>query len=466
MIWDLKKFGENTALIDGEEKISYKGLSEICDDIAGNVSTRTLAFIFTENCVAAIAAYVAFLEKGIVPLMLDSGIDRELSARMRQTYQPDHIWQPEDLNEGYEGYKAVYSFGGYTLYRKEEPSGCTLNDELALLISTSGSTGSPKLVRLSYANILSNTKSIIEYLNIGASERAITSLPLNYVYGLSVLNTHLYAGACLVLTRDNCYSKAFWDCFEKNGATSFAGIPFMYEMMDKLKFTRKKIASLKTMTQAGGKLPPYLHERFADYARENGISFVVMYGASEATARMGYLPAGRSVEKKGSMGIAIPGGRFEIIDDEGRVIDGAGENGELIYYGDNVSLGYAENREDLTRGDDNKGRLSTGDIAYRDAEGYYYIVGRKKRFIKITGKRTNLSEVEMLIKEHFDTVDVACAGADDSLDIYITDEALAESISQYVFESIKITRHLFHIHVIAEIPKNAAGKVQYAALLR
>ncbi len=464
MIWDLKKYGDDIAIIDGDDRISYKRLGEFCDEIAANVHKRSLAFIFTENKVAVIAAYISFIEHGIVPLMLDHGIDKALAERMRQTYQPDYIWQSEELNDGYAGYVAGYSSGGYRLYKKEPVSKTLMDDKLALLISTSGSTGSPKLIRLSYDNILSNTKAITEYLKIGSKERAITSLPLNYVYGLSVLNTYLYAGAALVLSRDNCYSKSFWDCFERNEATSFAGIPFMYEMMDKLKFTKKKVPSLKTMTQAGGKLSPALHEKFAMYAKDNGIDFVVMYGASEATARMGYLPADKSLEKKGSMGIAIPGGRFELIDDDGRVIDIPDEKGELIYYGDNVSLGYAEGPGDLVKGDENKGRLATGDMAYRDADGYYYIVGRKKRFIKITGKRTNLSEVELLIKERFGIVDVACAGADDSLDIYICEEALKESIAGYVYESIKINRHLFHIHVISEIPKNAAGKVQYALL--
>lgn len=464
MIWDLQKFAEKTALIEGDDHISYAELYERTQVLTKGLRKRSLAFILCSNTAECVIGYTAFLNYGIVPLMLDAALNTQTVGSMVACYAPAYIWVPQELKEGFEAYSPIRSMGGYVLLEADDCDDVELNDELALLISTSGSTGSPKLIRLSYDNIISNTKAIIEYLKIDGNERAIASLPLNYVYGLSVLNTHLYAGGSLVLTKDNCYSKKFWDCFEQNSCTSFAGIPFMYEMMDKLGFTKKTVATLRTMTQAGGKLSPLLHEKFAEYAAAKGISFVVMYGASEATARMGYLPADMAVAKKGSMGIAIPGGRFEILGENDEVLTGADEKGELIYYGDNVSLGYAQCREDLKLGNVNHGRLQTGDMAYRDRDGFYYIYGRKKRFIKITGKRTNLAEVEMMIKEHFDIVDAACAGEDDSLDIYITDEKLKEDICSFVYEKFKINRHLFHVYVIDDIPKNAAGKVQYAAL--
>ncbi|MBR6257178.1 MAG: AMP-binding protein [Lachnospiraceae bacterium] len=464
MIWDLEKYGDKTALIEGDRMITYNELSAHTHELTAGLKNRSLAFILCSNTSECVTGYVAFLNAGIVPLMIDAAINTQTIRTMVESYKPLYIWLPAEAADEHKDYSHIRSMGGYSLLMSDTEEATELYEELALLISTSGSTGSPKLIRLSYDNIRSNTKAITEYLKIDENERAIASLPLNYVYGLSVLNTHLYAGGTLVLTKENCYSKKFWDCFERNGCTSFAGIPFMYEMMDKLGFTKKSVSGLKTMTQAGGKLSPQLHEKFAAYAAEKGISFVVMYGASEATARMGYLPADMAVAKKGSMGIAIPGGRFEIIDENNEVLEGAGEKGELIYYGDNVSLGYAECREDLKLGDVNHGRLQTGDMAYKDEDGYYYIYGRKKRFIKITGKRTNLSEVEMLIKDQFNIVDAACAGEDDSLDIYITDGTLKEGISDYIFGKLKINRHLFHVHVITEIPKNAAGKVQYAAL--
>ena len=246
--------------------------------------------------------------------------------------------------------------------------------------------------------------------------------------------------------------------------TSFAGVPFTYEMIDKLRILKLEMPTLRTLTQAGGKLSPELHRKYAAWARETGRRFIVMYGASEATARMGYLPSERSIEKEGSMGIPIPGGRFELIDADGSVIDGADQVGELVYYGDNVTLGYALRGEDLSKPDENGGRLVTGDMARRDADGFYYIVGRKKRFLKILGKRINLDDVERLLKRRFDTADIACGGKDDELWIYVVDEALKGETVEYVFSEMDINRKLQKAACIPEIPRNASQKVLYSQL--
>ena len=287
---------------------------------------------------------------------------------------------------------------------------------------------------------------------------------MNYVYGLSVVNTHIYAGATLVLTSLNPYAKKFWDLVDREGVTSFAGVPFTYETIDKLRILKRELPSLKTMTQAGGKLSPELHQKLAAWAMENGKRFIVMYGASEATARMGYLPPERSLEKQGSMGIPIPGGRFELIGADGEVIDEPDQVGELVYYGKNVTLGYALTGEDLNKPDENHGRLVTGDMARRDADGFYYIVGRKKRFLKILGKRINLDDVERLLKKRFDTGDIACGGKDDELWIYVVDPALEDEVVEYVFTEMDINRKLQKSGVIPAIPRNTSQKVLYSQL--
>jgi len=197
---------------------------------------------------------------------------------------------------------------------------------------------------------------------------------------------------------------------------------------------------------------------------ENGKRFIVMYGASEATARMGYLPPERSLEKQGSMGIPIPGGRFELIGADGEVIDEPDQVGELVYYGKNVTLGYALTGEDLNKPDENHGRLVTGDMARRDADGFYYIVGRKKRFLKILGKRINLDDVERLLKKRFDTGDIACGGKDDELWIYVVDPALEDEVVEYVFTEMDINRKLQKSGVIPAIPRNTSQKVLYSQL--
>ena len=255
-----------------------------------------------------------------------------------------------------------------------------------------------------------------------------------------------------------------WQLFKEKKVTNFGGVPYTFIMLDKLKFFRMQLPDLKTITQAGGKLDPQLHFKLAEYAEKNAKKFIVMYGAAEATARMGYLPSEDSLRKCGSMGIAIPGGHFEIIDGEGKLINEPETIGELIYYGKNVMLGYAEKGEDLIRGDENSYKLKTGDLAKRDAEGYYTIVGRKKRFLKMFGKRVNLQEVEHIIYEQFKISDLACAGIDDKIYIFVTSSTLNEEILSYLSRKLNLHPSAFCIKIIEEIPKNSSNKVIYKEL--
>ena len=464
-LFDLSKFDSNIALIEGDNTYTYSDLEGYSDEIAHKIGVRTLCMIMTTNTYASVAGYVGCLNNGIVPILIDSHLHQDMIMNLLELYRPPFVWCPSKAVSKFgEGYTEIYSSNEYTLLGNGS-NDCEMYDDLALLITTSGSTGSPKLVRQSYKNIEANTKSIVSYLEITSEERGITSLPMNYVYGLSVLNTHLYTGASIVLTSLNCYTPKFWKHFNEKEATSFSGVPFMYEMINKLDVMNSvELPTLKTMTQAGGKLSVELHEKFAGFAHDTGRKFVVMYGASEATARMGYLPAKDAVQKMGSMGIAIPGGRFELIDEEGNVIEDSEKVGELVYYGDNVTLGYALSGKDLIKGDENEGRLITGDMAKRDADGYYYVVGRKKRFVKMVGKRLNLDELEAAIKKEFQITDVACAGIDDKLNVFITDKQLEKSVNDFVFGKIGLSRGLYKTVTIDEIPKNPSGKTMYAQL--
>jgi acyl-coenzyme A synthetase/AMP-(fatty) acid ligase len=227
-----------------------------------------------------------------------------------------------------------------------------------------------------------------------------------------------------------------------------------------------ELPSLRVMTQAGGKLPTSLQREFAQYAADKGIEFVLMYGATEATARMGYLPPQKAYEKLGCMGIAIPGGRFELIDDAGDTIEASDIPGELVYYGDNVTMGYAECGEDLQKGDENKGRYATGDVATRDDEGYYTIVGRKSRFLKVFGNRIDLDEVERMLHHAFPAVECACVGVDDAMTIYVAncDDEVTEVIARFLCEKTGIHRSAFKAVGIASIPRSGSGKTLYSEL--
>lgn len=469
MIWDLDKYKQNIALKDDNGvALTYDDLVGVINEIKSSIGERCLVFSLCENSLGSVAGYISFIENGIVPVLLNSHLEKELLDNLIQNYKPKFIWvRTDQINELKEyGSESVYSKFGYSLLKTEFDTEYPLNDELCLMLTTSGSTGSPKFVRQSYNNVASNAKSIVEYLDLTADERPITTLPMNYTYGLSIINSHLMVGATILLTDKGLMQKEFWQFFKEENATSFGGVPYTYEMLERLRFFRMDLPSLRYMTQAGGKLIPELHKKFAEYAENNNKKFFVMYGQCEATARMGYLPAEKSLEKYGSMGVAIPGGKFHLIDVNGNEVKEPNVTGELVYEGPNVTLGYAECGEDLIKGDERNGILQTGDMAQFDADGYYYIVGRKKRFLKIYGNRVNLDEIDRMIKTKFDSIDVASAGKDDHLYIFLTEEKYAEDVREFVISKTKLNPAAFKTVVISEIPKNDSGKTLYKELVK
>ncbi|MBR3721824.1 MAG: AMP-binding protein [Selenomonadaceae bacterium] len=462
MLFNLEKYNNSAALITKNEVWSYKKLLDISKEIERVIEKRSLVFILTSNHPASVAFYIACLNNDIVPAMIDTELDEALLVKLIKIYNPQYLWVPKNLTDSFSSYKEVLNINDYFLLNTGNPH-YLLNEDLALLVTTSGSTGSPKFVRLSYENLLSNTNSIIQYLDINEKERSITNLPMNYVYGLSIINTHLYAGASLVVTDTTLFQKEFWQLFKEYEVTNFGGVPYTFAMLEKMRFFRMKLPHLKTITQAGGKLNPELHRKFAEYAQKENKRFFVMYGASEATARMGYLPFERSLEKCGSMGIAIPGGSFSLVDESGNAIDDIEKVGELVYRGKNVMMGYAQTASDLKNGDETGGCLYTGDIAKRDVDGFYTIVGRKSRFLKMFGKRTNLEEIEFILKEHF-KVEFACGGIDNKLYVFVTDHAIEKTISPYLSEKLKLHPSAIKPIFIESIPKSSSGKILYSSL--
>lgn len=465
-VWNLGKYEDKVALIDEfDRQVTYGVLDSESGILAERIGHRCLVFSLCRNEIGSVLGYVTFVNHGIVPVMISSHLETSLLEKLLETYSPEYLWVPKDQIQQFDEMPAVHEAYNYVLLKTGYEVKYPLYDELGLLITTSGSTGSPKLVRQSYTNLLDNAQSIAKYLKLDDTERPITTLPMNYVYGLSIINSHFLVGATILLTDKGLMQKDFWNFFKEKEATSFGGVPYTYEMLDKLRFFRMELPSLRTMTQAGGKITPELHEKFAAYAAEQGKNFVVMYGAAEATSRMGYLPPEKAVKKKGSMGIPIPGGKFTLIGADGQKIVEPFSTGELVYEGKNVTLGYAECGDDLVKGDERHGKLETGDMAQFDEDGYYYIVGRKKRFLKIYGNRVNLDEIDRLIKGEFE-IEVASAGVDDHMYIFVTDTEKAEPVRNFVVNKTKLNQAAFKVIAIDEIPKNDSGKTLYKELTR
>ncbi len=270
-----------------------------------------------------------------------------------------------------------------------------VHPDLALLLSTSGSTGSPKLVRISRRNLLANAGAIVDYLGLSETDRAITSLPLHYCYGLSVLHSHLLAGASVVLTDASVVDPCFADALRNHGVTSLAGVPHTFEMLEHAGADRVGVPSLRLLTQAGGRMAPDAVTRWTARAETWGARFYVMYGQTEATARMAFLPPELAVRRPAAIGRAIPGGELRL-----EPVDGQPDDvGELVYRGPNVMMGYAERPDDLAEGallDE----LRTGDLArFHADDGVFEIVGRRSRFVKPFGLRIDLDLIEQAVRD-------------------------------------------------------------------
>lgn len=465
MMFAFERFGTAPALLcDDGRTITYAELNEESRQLSSALPERSLVFCLCRNSPGSVLGYVTCLNHGHVPLLLAEALDPAQLDALLRIYRPAFLWLPEERAAEFTGMSARHHAWGYTLLETGYAESYLLHKDLCLLLTTSGSTGSPKLVRHTGDNLRSNIQSIIEYLAVTSSERPITTLPMHYTYGLSVINIHLAVGAPIILTEHTVMQQAFWERFTTCEATSMAGVPYTYAMLRRLGFFRMALPSLRSLNQAGGKLPPELQDEYISWAEKTGRTFYVMYGQTEASPRMGYLPWEKAREKHGSMGIAIPGGRFSLIDTDGNSISTPGVVGELVYEGPNVTPGYAECGEDLCLGDERHGILHTGDMAMFDADGFFTVVGRKKRFLKVFGNRVNLDEIEYMLREAYPAMDAACAGVDDLLYVFITDASLCEAVKDMLADKTRLHHSAFKVIYLKAIPQNASGKTLYQAL--
>ncbi len=461
---------DDTAIIteDGGH-ISYGELNMRCRTFPKSMSHRSLLIIICSNTVECISGYIGSLMGEHVPLLLGADTDFAMLSGFLEAYRPGYVWVgKEELVKGLTDkrhFLKVFGMGNYVLLKTDYKK-IILDQELALLLTTSGTTGNLKTVRLSKKNLLSNTQSICEYLEIKESHRAITTLPMNYTYGLSVINTHFYRGASILLTDRSVIDRKFWDSFRKHQVTSVAGVPYTYELFCRMGFRKMNLPSLRFMTQAGGALKEKEWSYLSRYSKENGCRFFVMYGQTEATARMSYLPPEKVKSKTGSIGNAIPGGKLYVINENGQEINRPYEEGQIVYEGPNVMMGYAVSVNELAQGDEQHGKLYTGDIGYYDEEGDFYVTGRMNRFTKIYGKRINLDDVERALCKKMGCQAV-CIGRDDDI-VLIHDggvdeerEGIKELCDRYAIGR----KNIVSIRT-EEIPYTASGKIDYKTAVK
>lgn len=430
----LRSRGDRIAVLSDFDELTYGALADRVEAFAAELGQRRqVVLIETRNDVATLVRYLGALAGRHVVLPVPPGREH---ANIVATYRPDVVIDSAGVH--------IHSDGTHVLH-----------DDLALLLSTSGSTGSPKLVRLSHSNLYANAASIVEYLAIDESDRAATTLPMSYCYGLSVIHSHLLAGAALILTEHSVTDREFWELFRRHRGTSFAGVPYTFELLERAGFPAMSLPHLRYVTQAGGKMPPDRVQKFATVAEQHGWRLFVMYGATEATSRMAYLPPHLARHRPDAIGIPIPGGDFSIEPLDDWPDDGTGE---LVYRGANVMMGYAHSPADLALGT-TLDALRTGDIARRADDGLFEVVGRRSRFVKMYGLRIDLQQLEATLRgkgmqtlctDRGERIAVVAAGKHDPADVRRA-AAAAAGIPAGAVDAV----------VAAELPQLPSGKPDY-----
>jgi long-chain acyl-CoA synthetase len=442
---------EHLRFIDADSGTEFKS-EDLYQDDFHKEHNKKLAFCYIDNSVASVSVLLSLFNSPHAFALLNPQLHPDFKTNLESIYTPSIIYDPSRSEIEHYTKKSNKTF---SWFESETASKYSLAPELKMLLSTSGTTGSPRFVKLSEDNIIQNAKSIIDYLPISHEDTAPLMLPLYYSYGFSVFSTNCIKGGKIVCGVKDLMNKLFWEEFEKYGFTSLSGVPFFFEMLNRVGFIKKQYPGLKYMTQAGGKLNENLVSVFAGYAKQSGILFYVMYGQTEATARMSYLDPEYLEAKKGSIGKPILNGHFNIE---------AGTS-ELQYSGPNVFGGYADSPDDLSSFTQPV-ILKTGDTAIKDPEGFYYITGRIKRMVKIFGNRINLDEVEQVLKNQFPDSIFGCVGIKDKYLLVTTDNMALDSQKVLSFLSTYLEIHIsaFKYSALDNMPVNANGKINYSVL--
>lgn len=450
------------AIDDKGQQITYGELAACPAQLCDVIPSRSVVFLMCTNTVGCLVAYISMIENGIVPVTLSGSMDTELFDVLYNIYRPQYICVQAEQAEKY-GFNSIYEERGFVYLATKQPL-YPIHNKLQLLMTTSGSTGSPKLVRYKNGNLEANAKNVAKAWKWTSEERPICDLAMNYTMGLNVINTHLYVGATLLLVTHNITDRRYWDFIKKYKATNFTGVPFSYDLLWKIRFPKMDLTHLTTLSSGGGKMTETMFKTIAEYCQQNNKRFIASFGTTETSARLAMLEADKAAEKIGSIGKAIPEGQLILFDEKGNEIQEVEAEGELGYRGPNVTMGYAQCIEDLALDDVFCGLYRTGDIARRDRDGYYYIVGRLLRFLKMLGYRISLDQSENLIREKFN-IDCACGGNDAKMMIYITSCSVnQDEIKRFISEKTGIHTSMFEIITVKEIPRNSSGKILYRQL--
>ena len=465
------------AFVTKDFSVTYLLFKSICASLVIELKNRNIrsgdrVSILGKNSPFWAAAYLAILKINAIAVPLSTMLSADNCERNLTFVDCKFLFVDKSLYAKYSGIcqKIEYFCLDNSLLQTENVqwkfsgSAMKVNRDAALLF-TSGTTARPRAVRITHRNIQANTESIIQYLDLSAAERLMTVLPFFYCYGTSLLHTHLRVSGTLVISNTFAYPETVLDLMEATNCTGFAGVPSTYQaLLRNSTFPRRKLPYLKKIQQAGGKL---YNELLKELINSHPLAKVyVMYGQTEATARLSYLPPELLSSKLGSIGKGIPGVTLSVVRESGEPIQ-TGEIGEIVAIGDNISPGYL-NDPDASREKFSNGLLFTGDMATVDEDGYIYIVDRKSDFIKSYGHRVSSYEIEACVLQIPDVIAAAAVG--------VPDEYAGEMIKVFVVlrnNSILKTENILEhcrshlarymlpkeITIATTLPMNAHGKV-------
>lgn len=458
MFWenDLSNLDSKTFIVDNEKSYTFEEIFTLADLGYKEIPPRTVVLIESGRDLGTVVAYLGALRNRAVPLLIDTNSSRKTLHKLATDYKADFIVSVN--NNLIENYKLKHSLNDKFVFQRLKTDSKVPNNQLALLMPTSGSTGEAKCVRISYNNLNEVTYSIMRYMKMDSSRVSISSLHFHYSYGLSVLNLAIASRSKLVLTNHSWIEREFWYLMEKHKVSDLSGVPFMFQTLRRMNLSKEILQNLRCVNQAGGHLEPRSTEYFIDYFAPYSISYLTMYGATEASPRISYVPPDRSKEKLGTVGLPIDIGFLGTDAKDGK------SQGELIYRGPNVCLGYALSRDDLTKGDENGQTLKTGDIGFIDDEGFATIVGRKKRFVKVFGMSVNLDSLEAIVQSI--VPESVVIGEDNNIKILYVGNMNASLIKEATMSKVTFSHNILKVISIPKLLLNTSGKPDYPLMTK
>lgn len=456
------KFKKNVALLNNDQKITYGDLLKSNTNFKKKIKKKSSFFIILDNSIYCIHKYINIISNKHLAILADDKTNLKDIDKLIYTYKPNYIisnkiWLSKTniknlkLIEDDENYVFISTNFKFSKIHKN----------LSLLLPTSGSMASLKYAKLTDQNLKFNSDKIKDYLNINTKDRSITSMQPSYSFMLSIIHSHIDNGASLYVTKESLLQKKFWEELKIKRITSFSGVPFMFELLLKLGLEKIKTNSIRVLTQAGGNLDKNIKLKIISFCKRNKLKFITMYGQTEASPRISYLDWKKALSKNGSIGKNISDTKMWLVDTNYKKINSPYIEGEIIFKGKNVFGGYAYGYKDLNK-IDKSNLLKTGDLAYFDKEGFYFITGRKSKFAKVYGVRINLEELEQNLKiRKFES---ACLNYKNHIIIFVKKDEnkkkLLDLCSKITGQNISI----FKIKKIESFPRTSSGKISYQNL--